>query len=346
MRVRKLILVLLIICISPMVSANEVAMVTGIQGQCLVTIEGDTAELELAEMLSVGSKVAVGKSSSLKLLHISEDKEYSLPANSNITIKPSTIEGSAAGKKIELASIDINLGESATEQAGTTDASRLIVKREAKTRNLIEDLEIIQSSTDNKTESNSAFSDLDSNSTQKNSTRSPKTSTTVDRTKESSKKKKNPTLESIRKTVSKENTHSKQKDIKSFFALPTDLYISILKDPKGYSIVLPKGISQLSSISRKTGDTWLIFSVTYNCDSENKLVNLNISSYNKTYCVKLSKQIKVNVISALRLEQNKQWFQAAAIWFKLLSDKHIKANEKSIKKRLEYLRQKIIECAK
>lgn len=351
MRIGKLILALLMFLASTTVNANEVAMVTEIQGQCTVTSEGETNDLELAEMLTVGSKVKVEATSFLKLLHLEEDKEYKITENTIVEIGEKTINGSNTGKEVKLAYVDANLGETATQQAGSTDAARLINKVSQEIGNeaftpkdsqpIISNSDLTDSTEQVPAASEVTVADTKFGKTMEKEVVKPSRFTRAPRAPKA------PSARSKKTTKNKIalSSQKKKSNYKIFFALPSSLYLAIQKNKKGYSVSLPKEVTNFQLSSRKHGDKWLIFSIVCSSEIKDKELYIDISSNNKVYKIKLSKQLNENVISALRLEQNNQWGQAAAIWIKLLSNTDVKANNKSIENRLNYLKQKINENA-
>lgn len=126
---RILLLVCLLFSVSVVCTAEDVAMV--VSGAASAKLGNESWQVELAEMLPAGVLLKVGSAEILKLIHLANDKEYEIPADSEVKIATDSIEGiDFSGKPIEIVTNDLNLGEGMGQQTGAAYLDRNTRARE------------------------------------------------------------------------------------------------------------------------------------------------------------------------------------------------------------------------
>jgi len=119
---RFLVFVLLIVS---SIAVADVAMITDLSGKVTATLEEARWEASLAEILPDGTHLKTAKDSSLTLIHMLENKEYRIEAESEAVITAAGVTGEKlTGKELTVVASSFDLGADSASQAGAAHVDR------------------------------------------------------------------------------------------------------------------------------------------------------------------------------------------------------------------------------
>jgi len=120
---------LLILITADAVMAKEIALVTDVRGTVTATLDNNRSwHPVVGESLPVGAKIAVGPDGELKLIHLGENKEFTLGANAQATLQEDSLadkQGCDAGQDLEGLPTGISLEAASKNQMGAIDPQRM-----------------------------------------------------------------------------------------------------------------------------------------------------------------------------------------------------------------------------
>ncbi|MGM0600796.1 MAG: hypothetical protein ACQETH_13380 [Candidatus Rifleibacteriota bacterium] len=296
--------------------AAEVAMVT--DGKASAMLDDQIWSVELAEILPENVKLTVGSKQHLGLIHLINNKEYQIPADSQITLLEEGIQGIADdGKKLELVMNDSDLGDDMDDQTGAASLGRVF---NPKTTSRLR-----KSARPSSPQQSQSEPVVEKHEVQASEQFSPRQDLEQDTLKES--------------LIEMKETKLQRKSVMPadfmVFAMPPEL--AQATELKGMQKL---GDANLEIFKTEQQNNWNIFYVK---QLEPKRLDYQVSLDSLEDLAPMSlvylNPARINLANAIKLEKYKLYYQAAGAWFELANNKKI--SPRVLKQHLSRLSQLI-----
>lgn len=340
MNIRTALVIFLLFPASMVLAGMDVAMV--VSGTATAQFENDTWKVQIAEMLPENVILNVAADSILKLMHLTNNKEYEIPANATVKVTAKSIEGTdVEGQTINIATGKMLVDASMQQQTGAAYGDRHILLREKKkdidsgnnARMINKGIKIEDLGFDDKTGSepaggNSTIQTLppSENESMIDSTPAPTPSSKF-----------LPNVPQSDNLMEEAEDREIQLPKSLYFAVPQEMYESFAKPGADFTFSNEHQVSVLS-IEKKNG--WVVFT----CESPKSDVDSfegRFLTSSGEYVVALlnQPQLECKFSVAMTLEKQGRLCQASAMWLKLAEKFFL--SEEVLNLHLERLKKKI-----
>lgn len=315
MNIRTALVIFLLFWANTTFAAMDVAMV--VSGTATAQLENDTWKVQIAEMLPENVILNVAADSILKLMHLSNNKEYEIPANATVKVTAESIEGTdVEGQTINIATGKMQVDSSMQQQTGAAYGDRHILLRAKKkddysnkiAREINKDFRI----------GDSGFDDITKGGSEEKLQEAPESSLPPSTQPAPAQD------DLLTSTVTQpagleeeEEADDRQAQLPKslYFAVPQEMYESFAKPGADFTFSNEHQASILS-IEKKNG--WVYFT----CESPQNDIDVfegNFLTSSGKYVVALLNQpdLECRFSVAMDLEKQGRLCQAAAMWLKL-----------------------------
>ena len=298
-------------------SAAEVAMVT--DGKATATLDDEIWSVELAEILPENVQLMVGSEQHLALIHLINNKEYQIPADSQVTILKEGIKDTEDnGKKIELVVIDSNLGDDMDDQTGAANLGRVFNPPSPR-----KSARPVAPPSPPEEQSSTVLMEKESYSAD-------------DYSPAFDKQRQETQVPNLMETKPEKLKRKQLKDSKYLvFAMPATLARNT-----GLVDMNKLGDANLEIFNKKQQNNWNIFYVKQlEPKSLDYTINLNELADFAPMSLVYLEPAKIDLANAIKLEKYKLYYQAAGAWFELANKNQI--SQRVLKQHLSRLNQLI-----